>query len=438
MIPKLLRRRWAVLGLRGLLVLILIIGLGLGYLGRQASNLRQAKGALEKCGGYIIWEDRFVWLGGARYYDPQQGESVDHPTWFRRVLGDDVFHQPRAVLLMPRGRPVGPLPATPEVDIHRAMTLVRRLEGIEAIDVSDYPINDAQLQTLLAWPDLRRLELENTSGLFSAGFAEIAKLRNLRELKLGNLKDGKLALAMAAELPQLEDLSLDQKAGVEVPFGLMDDQSDELRAKWFREGEFGPAVFQKDSLKEAKARFLQKYADQNSLNLRNFTDLPFTDADLASLRNVEDLKSLSLPKSLITNAGARALQAAVPTLKTIKVFPKFRHFDWMGRVQGCQDDVAEVQRKIATVLPGMTWGISKEGNRVGHDKGMLYDIQVILRGSPKVQTFVVIVNRAYGGLVDVDQFIKPHGWTVEGVVVAPTMPPPRPPQPLTPPAPELP
>jgi hypothetical protein len=95
------RRRWIALTVRGLLLLVLVIGLGLGWVIHRARKQREAVAAVKEFGCWVHYDYEFapgrvnvprgnnLWATTWGKLTP--GRSPWAPAWLRRSLGDEYF-----------------------------------------------------------------------------------------------------------------------------------------------------------------------------------------------------------------------------------------------------------------------------------------------------------------------------------------------------------
>jgi len=95
------RVRWKTISLRGMLLLVVAIGLWLGWIVHKAREQREAVAALQKFGGFVHYDWEFVGgpvkvPRGNRLWMPSWGKFTPAakpwaPEWMRRRLGDEYF-----------------------------------------------------------------------------------------------------------------------------------------------------------------------------------------------------------------------------------------------------------------------------------------------------------------------------------------------------------
>jgi internalin A len=144
--------------IRGLIVLVLVIGLGLGWIVRSARIQLDAVAAIEDAGGRVMYD--WEWNGG----EYTGGGKPWEPAWLVHLIGVDYFGQVTLVIDATTVQ-FGHLPQK------------RRPPHIESA------INDATLVHLEGMTKLAILVL-NESKITDAGLANLKGLTNLSELDL--------------------------------------------------------------------------------------------------------------------------------------------------------------------------------------------------------------------------------------------------------------
>ena len=90
-------RRFLRFSVRGLIVLVLVIGAGLGWIVHQAHVQRDAVAAIQKAGGSVRYD--WEWSIGKYFRDGKPWA----PRWLVDLIGVDYFgHVTRVVLISPR------------------------------------------------------------------------------------------------------------------------------------------------------------------------------------------------------------------------------------------------------------------------------------------------------------------------------------------------
>jgi internalin A len=157
-------RRFLRFSVRGLIVLVLVIGVWLGWVVRSARIQREAVAAIEKSGGAVSYE----WDQGAGIHR-SRGKSWA-PTWLVELIGIDYFGRVRVVLLFD---------AT-----DAAIVPVTRLTGMRRLYLGGSSLCDERLAHLRGSTDLSDLLIAGHTKVTDAGLAHVKGLINLRRLVL--------------------------------------------------------------------------------------------------------------------------------------------------------------------------------------------------------------------------------------------------------------
>jgi Leucine Rich repeat len=214
------RTRWKTISVRGLLLLILVIGLWLGFVANKAREQREAVAALQEFGGFVHYDWEFkdgpvkvprgnsIWRPAWGKFAPMQKPWA--PVWMRRTFGDDYFQSIAHVSLyvdikkgvadskwVNMGRADNALKKLATQTSVRTLQIggnqvsdenlafVGKLTGLEELSIMwGYPLTDKGIARLSGLKRLRILELDQ-SKLTDTGLEAIGKLTNLEELRLG-------------------------------------------------------------------------------------------------------------------------------------------------------------------------------------------------------------------------------------------------------------
>ena len=277
------RRAWRV-SVRGLMVLVLVVGGPLGWQARRASIQRRAVAAIRAAGGEVRYEHQFSEDGRRRFLPSTQPPA---PAWLRRAVGDEPFQDVAGVGF---GDPFSPPPAiTPPVD---AVLELGRLQNLWGYQV-DW--TDADVARLAA---LRHLQSFSLSGpRFTA--AALGSLRTLPDLTGISLwgDDGQLrasGLRHLAGMDRLEFLSLIGFHGLE-PADL-----DALRIL--------PRLRSlRLAASPADDRFVAGLQALDRLETLDLRQTRLTDGTLVKLANLPNLRILKFDGAALTDAGLATL-----------------------------------------------------------------------------------------------------------------------------------
>jgi len=164
--PKPLSRPWwnyLRFSIRGLIVLVLLIGLGLGWMVRSAHTQRDAVAAIRKAGGVVKYD--WEWSNG---YDISGGKPWA-PQWLLDLIGVDFFGHVTSVWLHP-------------APTDEAIVEVGRLTQLERLQLAGRFFSDGELAHLKGLTKLSNLCIYNVS---DAGLAHLKGLTKLKTLITG-------------------------------------------------------------------------------------------------------------------------------------------------------------------------------------------------------------------------------------------------------------
>ncbi len=275
--------RYLRLSMRGLIVLVLLTGGGLGWLIRAARIQREAVAALEKCGCAATYD----WQ--VNDGKPVPGGRPWAPHWLVDRLGVDYFGHVTDVTVI---HSMGDGPKA-------AIAPICRLTGVQGIHVFAPPFGDAELAGLRG---LRSLSVLNLGGshVSDTGLAHLKGLTNLSIMSLCNTKITDRGLAHLDGLTKLSYLDI----------GAMKISDDGLANLKHRTG----------------LSFLDlldtQVTDQGLAHLKPLRNLSFlrlegtqiSDAGLVHLKGSTKLTRLDLRRTRVTAAGINELKQALPGL----------------------------------------------------------------------------------------------------------------------------
>ena len=291
------RRRWVAFSVRGILALVLAIGLWLGWVVNAARNKRIAVVAIEAYGGFVYYDHEFV--GGKL----TPGTEPWGPRWLHRWLGDDYFQDVAEVSLVyghrPGGARVEVSRTTDDVVVHlRAFPRLKRLllHKTQATDAAMEHVGRlAKLEGLWMWD----------AAVTDEGVARLEGLRHLKDIHVSNAKITDASLRTLAQLPRLETLSLQGNyftdAGLVYLKGMRDVKGLYLG---LGHGEITDAG-------------LDKLVGFDRLAILDIQGSKITDAGLDTLGRLPGLKELWASNTKITREAVEKLKAEKPGFKGI-------------------------------------------------------------------------------------------------------------------------
>ena len=201
-------RRYLRFSVRGLIVIVFLIGGSLGWVTRSARIQREAVAAIRGAGGSITYESEMRTAGVT-----PAGIAWTRQ-WLRQFVGVDYFDRVDFVGM--------DFQATP-ADAAIVMVQVGRLPGLKAVFVGQSGVSGPMLVDLKGQTSLSQLELSETR-VTDAGLAHLRGLTGLSELRLEDTPVTDAGLAHLRGLTGLTELWLDHTpvtdAGLEHLKGL--------------------------------------------------------------------------------------------------------------------------------------------------------------------------------------------------------------------------
>jgi Leucine Rich repeats (2 copies)/Leucine Rich repeat len=192
---------------RTLMILVLVLGGGLGwlaYLARQAQIQRVAVTAVRKVGGSVLYDWQFE--SGKVRVKPGTNIISDEvprwPKWMVDRLGVDAFGFVTDVSF----RPSAMSPSSDQID--EALAQVGNLRRLKHLTLVLTPVNDAGLACLEGLSNLESLMLRGRNDVTDAGVAHLARMTSLKGLYLENSQITDAGLASVSGLTGLETLNL--------------------------------------------------------------------------------------------------------------------------------------------------------------------------------------------------------------------------------------
>jgi hypothetical protein len=180
-------RRYSRLSIRGLIILVLVIGVWLGWLARNARVQSDAVTTIENARGHVAYE-----------WDLTDGHiTVRGKPWAPRQLVDliglDYFGSVTTVTLTY---------SSAATDV--TMAQIGRLFQLRVLNLRSTPVNDAGLAYLKSLSDLSYLDLQSTQ-VTNAGLVHLKGLTNLQFL---SLRDTEVSDSGLVQLGRLTDLKV--------------------------------------------------------------------------------------------------------------------------------------------------------------------------------------------------------------------------------------
>jgi hypothetical protein len=260
------------LSLRVLMLLVLLLGCGMGWLAYRARVQRQAVVAIEASGGQVSYD--WDLTDDLNLQEDLRPPKSRWPKWLIKALGIDYFGN--VVNVYSRtgqesiyfGNVRSPYSKSGEgLRIDDAlMATIGKLGHLQDLRIDGSPLTDAGLVHLRGLTRLEELHIDNTPGVTDAGMVHLAGLKRLRVLHIVDSGVKGPGLASLVGLNRLEELDLS------IPV---------------TDADLAPI----SRLVSLRHFFL--YGDSPRL----------TDAGLVHLKRLTNLKALTLTSTLLTDAG---------------------------------------------------------------------------------------------------------------------------------------
>ena len=304
------RRQRLRLSVRGLLGVVLLIGVGMGWIVRQARVQREAVEAIDSVGGNSL----------ASYSsDPNAGSSANQLSgwkkWIAGYIGLDYVDHVAVVTLKSNGN---------QSDWQQAINRLGDLHQIRAINLMGRHVNDDVLAELEGMNDVELLLLQFT-GISDAGLAHVRNLTNLKTVYISGAGISDACLAHLKGLTRLSDLSLHgtrvSDNGLVHLRGLTN--LSELSLSGTKVSDAGLAHLKGLTNLSRLALSHTSVSDIGLMHLKGLTKLSrldlrhtqVSDAGLVHLRGLTSLRRLDLDfDTRVTDAGIKPLKQALPSL----------------------------------------------------------------------------------------------------------------------------
>jgi hypothetical protein len=190
-------RRFLRFSVRGLIIFVIAVGGGLGWIVRQAHIQRDAVAAIERDGGGVVYDSG--WSDAPAFFVSRKPWA---PNWLVDTLGVDYFSHACGVTV-----------AAAFTD--NELAHVRRLARLRVLSLTDSNVTDAGLVKLNELTILSRLDLWNTQ-VTDAGLVHLKRLTNLSTLVLDGTQVSDAGLV---QLKGLINLSVLRLRGTQVTDG---------------------------------------------------------------------------------------------------------------------------------------------------------------------------------------------------------------------------
>jgi hypothetical protein len=308
------RVRWKTISLRGLLVIVLVIAVWLGWVVNKARRQREAVAALQKFGGFVHYDWEFVngpvkvpqgnllWMPSWGKFTPARKPWA--PEWLRRAVGDEYFQSIAHVSLYVDIKK-GVADATwvnmgPADD---ALCKLGTQTDVRTLQIGGQQVTDENLRYVGQMTGLEELSISWGHHLTDKGIVHLSRLRRLHIFQLDHSKITDASLEAIGKLTNLEELWLGgarfTDRGLEHLRGLT-----RLKSLMLWEGT--------QQLTDAS---LQSFARMTALEDLALRGSRFSDAGIATLRALKNLKTVFIGLSKDERDRRNRLQALLPGVK---------------------------------------------------------------------------------------------------------------------------
>jgi internalin A len=207
-------RRRLGLSLRVLMLLVLLLAVGMGWLAYRARVQRQAVAAIEAAGGQVSYD--WDLTDDLDLQEDLRPPKSPWPKWLIKALGIDYFGNVTNVYSRTGQESVffgnvrSPYSKSGEgLRIDDAlMASIGRLAHLQDLRIDGSPLTDAGLVHLRGLTRLEELHIDNTPGVTDAGMVYLAGLKQLRVLHIVDSGIKGPGLASLVGLNRLEELDL--------------------------------------------------------------------------------------------------------------------------------------------------------------------------------------------------------------------------------------
>lgn len=299
------RRRWRSVSLRGLIVLVLLVGSGSGWVVQRARVQREAVAAIEAVGGQV-------------FYSWDYDFESDHPApdmsvlgWRQRLsewIGPDFVGYPAAIHLTG-------LKDSEQADA--LMVHVGRLRGLRSLSLNGTGVTDRGFRELVRLVEVRRLSVGFNPGITSRSMRVVEGMRRLRAVNNTTIPMTDADLATFGRCADLEELEIASPgigdAGVAHLVGLkrltylaLLGDCEVGQAGLARIGEI--RSLRALTLTKSNVSDLRPIAGLSGLERLMVIDAPLDDEGVSALAGLARLQTLSIPNSRVGDEGLAALR----------------------------------------------------------------------------------------------------------------------------------
>ncbi len=315
--PTKRRRRWFSLSLRGLMLLILVIGIPMGWKARRASLQRRAVAKIRRLSGAVDYD----WQVNGIFRTKATGPKA--PLWLRTIFGGEYFQEVVNVRI-------------PDIELWEVTESERAFEAdqlaclddldrIEDLWVGYGKLKPEGLARLARKGRIKDLSLL-TCPLGDDGLENLGRLGNLESLCIALKPDIDPELAFLDRLPRLSSLQI-LTAPITDPGLSRIGRLTRLETLFIGNSNLTDASLERlkslkhlDSLTIMKAPGFTKNGLSHLLNLPGLSSLdlpgtPGTDEELDLLVKLPELNEISLQRGTISDNKINNLKATRPRLR---------------------------------------------------------------------------------------------------------------------------
>ncbi len=306
--------RWKTISVRGLLLLVLLIALWLGWMANKAREQREAVAALQQFGGFVHYDWEFtggpvkvprgnsLWMPSWGKFT--RGRKPWAPDWLRRSVGDEYFQSISHVSLyvdIDKGQA-----DSKWVNMGPADDALRKLAtqtSVRTLQIGGNQVTDQNLFYVGKLTGLEELSIGWGFHLTDKGFAHLSGLKRLRILDVDHSKMTDAGLEAIGKLTKLEELRLGSEGfsdrGLAHLRGLT-----RLKKLWLWQGKHQISDGGLESLKNMKA-----------LEDLDLHDWNVSDDGIKKLRELKSLKTIHIDVPSDQPDRRDRLQALLPGVK---------------------------------------------------------------------------------------------------------------------------
>jgi hypothetical protein len=286
------------LSLRAMMLVILLLGVWLGWQVNKAREQREAVAAVQRYGGWVHYDYEFV--NGKL----TPGRSPRVPRWLRRLLGDEFFQQVRQVSLVYDDSTGKRFDNTNVVACDDVLARVARLPGLRSLLLKESQATDEGMRHIGRMTGLEELFIWDASSVTDAGVAYLAGLKDLKNIHISHSNLTDASLALLSRLPAIETLSLQQNHFTDAGLARLTGR-ERLKGLYIGLGD----------LRVTDAG-LAHLGDFKQLEAVDVQDCKATARGLGRLvKDLPNLKELWLSDKVVPEAEKEALRQARPGLR---------------------------------------------------------------------------------------------------------------------------